>query len=134
MSPNRHFHAVAGLMPTLWLAGLFMFLSRFIIGMEFAVQETLLMRLIPDHLRGRVITTDRASEILVMSFSTVLAAWSLHVVSARTLTIISGLLSASPGVIWLTLFAAGKLRMPAKAEAESGRKEDESEALLASAG
>jgi MFS family permease len=126
--------ALAGLMPKLWMAGALLFLSRFIVGMEFAVQDTLLQRLVPDELRGRVITTDRASEILVMSFSTVLAAWSLHVVSARTLTIISGLLSASPGVIWLTLFAAGKLRMPAKAEAESGRKEDESEALLASAG
>ena len=40
------------------------------------VQETLLMRLVPDNLRGRVITTDRASEILVMSISTVFAAWS----------------------------------------------------------
>ena len=83
------------------------------------------MRLVPDELRGRVITTDRAAEILVMSFSTVLAAWSLRAISPRTLTIISGLLSASPGVIWLALFASGKLRMPAKAEAAPERKEDE---------
>jgi MFS family permease len=126
--------ALAGLMPKLWMAGVLLFLSRFIVGMEFAVQDTLLQRLVPDELRGRVITTDRAAEILVMSFSTVLAAWSLRAVSPRTLTIISGLLSASPGVIWLALFAAGKLRMPAKAEAAPERKEDESEALLASAG
>ena len=126
--------ALAGLMPKLWMAGALLFLSRFIVGMEFAVQDTLLQRLVPDGLRGRVITTDRASEILVMSFSTVLAAWSLHAIGPRTLTVISGLLSASPGVIWLALFAAGKLRLPAKAEAEPGRKEDESKALLASAG
>ncbi len=126
--------ALAGLMPKLWMAGALLFLSRFIVGMEFAVQDTLLQRLVPDELRGRVITTDRASEILVMSFSVVLAAWSLRAISPRTLTIISGLLSASPGVIWLALFATGKLRMPAKAQAGAGRKEDESEALLASAG
>jgi MFS family permease len=126
--------AVAGLMPTLWLAGLMMFLSRFIIGMEYAVQETLLMRLIPDNLRGRVITTDRAAEVLVMSISTIFAAWSLHAISARTLTIISGLLSATPGLIWLMLFAFGKLRMPAEVEEAEEQQEDEKEVLLASAG
>lgn len=126
--------ALAGLMPKLWMAGVLLFLSRFIVGMEFAVQDTLLQRLVPDQLRGRVITTDRASEILVMTVSTVIAAWSLHVISVRTLTIISGLLSATPGVIWLALFAAGKLSMPAKPEPQPQRKEDEKKALLASAG
>ena len=126
--------ALAGLMPKLWMAGALLFLSRFIVGMEFAVQDTLLQRLVPDHLRGRVITTDRASEILVMTISTVFAAWSLHAISVRTLTIISGLLSATPGLIWLALFATGKLRMPAKPGPEPERKEDEKEALLASAG
>ena len=125
--------AVAGLMPTFWLVGSFMFLSRFIIGMEFAVQETLLMRLVPDNLRGRVITTDRAAEILVMSISTVFAAWSLRAISPRTLTIISGLLSAMPGLLWLALFASGKLRMPAEVE-KAQEQDDENEVLLASAG
>lgn len=127
--------AVAGLMPTLWLAGAFMFLSRFLIGMEFAVQETLLMRLVPDSLRGRVITTDRAAEILVMSVSTVFAAWSLHMISPRTLTVISGLLSATAGVFWLGMFALGRLRMPVEQEPAQGEQQDESEeVLLASAG
>lgn len=125
--------ALGGLMPTLWLAGLMLFLSRFIVGMEFAVQETLMMRLVPDHLRGRVITTDRAAEILVMSITTVIAAWSLHAISPRTLMVISGLLSATPGLIWLVLFAYGKLRMPAGLEIARER-EDEKEAILASTG
>jgi MFS family permease len=126
--------AVAGLMPTLWLAGLLLFLSRFIIGIEFAVQETLLMRLVPDNLRGRVITTDRASEILVMSISTIFAAWSLHAISARTLTVISGLLSATSGLFWLGLFASGKLRLPAEVEKRQQQDDEEKEVLLASAG
>jgi MFS family permease len=125
--------AVAGLMPSFWLVGLFMFLSRFIVGMEFAVQETLLMRLVPDNLRGRVITTDRAAEILVMSISTVFAAWSLRAISPRTLTIISGLLSAAPGLLWLALFASGKLRMPAEVE-KAPKLDDEKEVLQVSAG
>ena len=125
--------AVAGLMPTLWLAGLFMFLSRFIIGLEFAVQETLLMRLIPDNLRGRVITTDRASEILVMSISTVFAAWSLHAINVRMLTVISGLLSATAGIFWFAMFAFGRVRMPVAAE-KAQEQEEEKQVLLASAG
>jgi MFS family permease len=126
--------ALAGFMPTLWLAGLMMFLSRFIIGIEFAVQETLLMRLVPDNLRGRVITTDRAAEILVMSISTVFAAWSLHAISARTLTVISGLLSATSGLFWLAMFASGRLRMPTVLGEAGDERKEEKEVLLASAG
>ncbi|HKC65775.1 MAG TPA: MFS transporter, partial [Pyrinomonadaceae bacterium] len=116
--------AVGGLMPTLWLTGAMFFLSRFIIGMEFAVQETLMMRLLPDNLRGRVLTTDRAAEIFVLSISTVLATWSLRAISPRTLTILSGLLSAAPGLFWLALFASGRVRMPARIESVSETDED----------
>jgi hypothetical protein len=126
--------ALAGLMPTLLLAGLMLFLSRLIIGMEFAVQETLMMRLVPDHLRGRVITTDRAAEIFVTSISTVFAAWSLHAITPRTLTIVSGLLSATPGLFWLALFASGRLRLPADLETARETDDAEEQELLASAG
>jgi MFS family permease len=121
------FFAVAGLMPTLWLASAMIFISRVLVAVEFAVQETLMMRMLPDGLRGRVFTTDRAAEILVMSLSLMASGWSLRAISPRTLTLISGLLSASPGVIWLLLFALGKLRLPRltetlpdEAEAEKG--------------
>jgi MFS family permease len=104
--------AACGLARTLWSASFFVFLSRVLIGVEFAVQETLLMRLVPDRLRGRVSTTDRAAEITVMSLSTALAGWSLHFISIRTLAIIAGLLSGFPGVVWLWLFYRGRLEMP----------------------
>src|SRR6185295_16834913 len=57
--------ALIGVMPNLWSACLFLFLGRIVLGAEFGVQDTLLMRLVPDKLRGRVITTDRASELLI---------------------------------------------------------------------
>jgi MFS family permease len=126
--------AVGGLMPSLWLAGALFFLSRLVIGMEFALQETLLMRLLPDRLRGRVMTTDRAAEIFIMSVTTVFAGWALHVITPRALTVISGLLSASPGLIWLALFAWGKLRLPLNLEPEAAETETAEETCLASAG
>lgn len=125
--------ALAGLMPTLWTAALMLFLSRFIIALEFALQETLMMRALPDSLRGRVFTTDRAAEISVMSASTFIAGWSLHIITPRTLTVIAGLLSASPGIMWLALFALGKLRLPPSPEDAPETEKAESVAL-ASAG
>jgi hypothetical protein len=104
--------ALIGLMPTLWLACLFLFLSRVLLGAEFAVQETLLMRLVPDSLRGRVSTTDRATEMLVWTFSTAIAGWSLYAITPRTLTIFSGLLSATAGVAWLALFTTRVVSLP----------------------
>jgi hypothetical protein len=103
-----------GIMPSLLWACLILFLSRAMLGVEFAVQETLLMRLVPDNLRGRVSTTDRASELLVWSFSTAVAGWSLRAIAPRTLTIVSGLLSSISGLIWLALFALKRVRLPQK--------------------
>lgn len=105
--------ALAGLMPSLWLAMALILVSRVIVGVEFAVQDTLLMRLLPDSYRGRVMTTDRAGEIAVMSLTGMLAGWLLasDVLTPRGLTIASGLLSAAPGAVWLVLFASGRLTM-----------------------
>lgn len=106
--------ALIGLMPNLWLACLMLFLGRILLGAEFAVQETLLMRLVPDNLRGRVSTTDRALELLIWSFSTAVAGWSLRVITPRTLTVVAGLLSATSGIVWLVMFATGRVRLPRK--------------------
>ncbi len=116
--------ALIGLMPNLWLACLFLFLGRILLGAEFGVQDTLLMRLVPDKLRGRVLTTDRASELLIWSLSTSIAGWSLRAITPQTLTIISGLLSAVSGVVWLALFRTGKVRLPRKLRAAELVTED----------
>ncbi len=127
--------AAMGLVPSLWMASVLMLVSRALLGVEFAVQETLLMRLVPDGLRGRVTTTDRAAEILVMSISTGVAGWSLHAITPRTLTLISGLLSASPGLFWLLLAWTGRVRVPERFEDEKEEEESETEkAVFASAG
>ena len=116
--------ALIGLMPNLWLACLFLFLGRILLGAEFGVQDTLLMRLVPDKLRGRVLTTDRASELLIWSLSTSFAGWSLRAITPQTLTIISGLLSAVSGVVWLVLFTSGRVRLPSRLGAAALVTED----------
>lgn len=126
--------ASIGLMPSLWLVAVMVFLSHIILSVEFAVHITLLMTLLPDRLRGRVSTTDRAAEILVMSLSMVVAGWSLRYFSPRTLAIAAGLLSVSPGIMWLTLFARGTLRLPQTVSSDDANADEANEADLVSAG
>lgn len=126
--------ASLGLMPSLWLACVVVFLSHIILSAEFAVHITLIMSLLPDRLRGRVTITDRAAEILMMSLSAVAGGWALHAISPRTLAIVCGLLSASPGLMWLGLFARGKLKLPRAIESEPVETDEAEEAALVSAG
>jgi MFS family permease len=108
------FYAFAGVMPTLVWSCVMIAISRVLLGAEFAVQETLLMRLVPDHLRGRVSTSDRAGEMLIWAFSTAAAGWSLHTITPRTLAVITGLLSGTAGLLWLILFVTRRVRLPKK--------------------
>lgn len=106
------FFAAMGLVPGVWIAGALLLISRLLLGAEYAVQETLLMRLVPDHLRGRVSTTDRAMEILIWSLSTAVCGWSLNYITTQSLTVVTGLLSGTAGVAWLIVFAMGVVRLP----------------------
>jgi hypothetical protein len=67
---------------------------------------------VPDTLRGRVSTTDRASEMLIWTFSTAAGGWLLYIITPRMLTVWSGLLSGVAGIVWLILFATRAVRLP----------------------
>ena len=104
--------SLIGVMPNVWLAGVAFMFSRVLLGAEFAVQETLLMRLVPDYLRGRVSTTDRAGEMLIWSLSTAISGWSLHYITPRGLAVVTSLLSGTSGIAWLLLFGMRAVRLP----------------------
>jgi MFS family permease len=92
--------AAAGLMESIWLFSIFILVSRAIIGVEYAVQETMFQRTLPDEIRGRVSTIDRGAELTVFGLSSYFASLAMSSITPQTLTIISGLLSASAGVVW----------------------------------
>jgi hypothetical protein len=50
--------------------------------------------------------------MLIWAFSTGVAGWSLHTISVRTLTLVSGLLSGISGLMWLVLFTSSRVRLP----------------------
>jgi len=111
--------SMAGLMPTLASMAVWVAMSRLVLGAEFGFQETLMMRILPDDYRGRVFTTDRSLELATMAISTIITGWLLTWFSARSLMIASGLLSASPGLVWLLALWFARFRVPARAVRES---------------
>ncbi len=92
--------SVGGFMPTLMLFAFFTFISRAIIGIEYAVQETLFQRSLPDHIRGRISTLDRGAELTVFGSFSYISGELMYFISPMTLTIISGILSGSAGIVW----------------------------------
>ncbi|MEO6726555.1 MAG: MFS transporter [Blastocatellia bacterium] len=110
--------AAAGLMPSLFAFAVCIAISRLILGAEFGVQETLMMRMLPDGFRGRVFTTDRALELSTMTLSMLVAGSLMNWFSPRAMIIVSGLLSASPGLLWLLALWLTRFRVPACAVRE----------------
>jgi MFS family permease len=111
--------SVAGLMPTLASMAVWVGLSRLVLGAEFGFQETMMMRVLPDDYRGRVFTTDRSLELATMAISTIVTGWLLTWFGPRSLMIASGLLSASPGLVWLLALWFARLQVPTRAVRES---------------
>jgi MFS family permease len=92
--------SLAAFMPTLWLFGVIVFVSRAIVGVEYAVQETMFQRSLPDFIRGRISTLDRGAELTMFGVSSYFASGMMFYIAPQTLTIISGILSALAGVVW----------------------------------
>ncbi len=92
--------AIGGLMPTLWLFAAMVFVSRAIVGVEYAVQETMFQRSLPDFIRGRLSTLDRGAELTVFSISSYVSSGLMFYMTPQALTIASGVLSAFAGIVW----------------------------------
>ena len=92
--------SIGGMMPSLWLLAFFCFISRAIVGVEYAVQETMFQRSLPDYIRGRISTLDRGAEMTIFGFSSYFASLAIYGISPQWLTVISGILSACAGIIW----------------------------------
>ncbi len=92
--------AVGGFMPTLFSFSIIAFVSRAMVGVEYAVQETMFQRSLPDYIRGRISTLDRGAELTVFGLSSYVASGLMYYITPQTLTIGSGILSALAGVVW----------------------------------
>ncbi|MBK6749075.1 MAG: MFS transporter [Pyrinomonadaceae bacterium] len=92
--------ALGAFVPSLLMLSLVVFVSRAIVGVEYAVQETMFQRSLPDHIRGRISTLDRGAEMTVFGLMSYAAAEAMYFITPQTLVVISGILSAAAGVVW----------------------------------
>jgi MFS family permease len=92
--------SAAAILPTLWLFSLLILVSRAIVGVEYAVQETMFQRSLPDYIRGRISTIDRGAELTVFGLAALAASEAMFYITPQTLTVISGILSALAGIVW----------------------------------
>jgi hypothetical protein len=106
--------AIAGFMPTLLLSCIVFFISRVVIGVEYAMQETLFQHALPDYIRGRISTLDRGLEITIFSLSIYLSGISLSYISPQELTVASGVLTAFSAFIWFFRTSKGNLELTAR--------------------
>jgi len=105
--------AFGGLATTLWVFALIAFVSRALVGVEYAVQETMFQRSLPDYIRGRISTLDRGAELTMFGLSSYVSSELMYYITPQTLTVLSGLLSAMAGVVW---FCRERGRHPAQVE------------------
>ncbi len=92
--------SAAAYMPKLWMFAVLVFISRAVVGVEYAVQETMFQRSLPDYIRGRISTLDRGAELTVFGLVSYAASGMMFYITPQTLTIISGILSALGGAVW----------------------------------
>ncbi|MEZ5422246.1 MAG: hypothetical protein R2682_04040 [Pyrinomonadaceae bacterium] len=91
--------AAGGFVPTLWLFTLVNFVSRAVVGVEYAVQETMFQRSLPDKIRDafRRSTVGQMTVFGIMAYA---SSELMYYITPQTLTIASGILSAFAGVVW----------------------------------
>lgn len=99
--------AIAGFTSSLRVFMVFVFVSRVIVGVEYAVQETMFQRSLPDYIRGRISTLDRGAEMTIFGLSSYFSSELMYYISPQLLTVISGILSASAGVLWFVRMKRG---------------------------
>jgi hypothetical protein len=71
-----------------------------VVGVEYAVQETMFQRSLPDYIRGRISTLDRGAELTMFGLSSYVSSELMYFITPQTLTVGSGVLSALAGVVW----------------------------------
>lgn len=120
-------YVLFAIMPTIWLAALFVGISRIAMGSNNVLNRTMLLTHVPDHYRGRVLSTSEMILNLAMMLSLTGASVASKIVPIRTIGVIAGCLSASTAIFWAWADLGGKLPEPAL---ETGETEDDYESAV----
>lgn len=116
-------------MPTLWGSILFIAISRVAMGMNNVLNRTMLLKHVPDALRGRVFTAVDTMLNVTMILSLSAAGVASEFLTIRTVGAIAGALSASTTIFWFWANVAGKLPEPQTNTPEESSEMEESNSV-----
>ena len=108
-------YVVFSLMPSFWLAAMFLGLSRAAIAVSSVLNVSQLLRHVADEFRGRVFATMETMSWSMMMLSMMGAGIASQTWSPRAIGVVSGLLSSSTAFFWLWANLTDRLPEPAKA-------------------
>jgi MFS family permease len=97
-----------------WLVLVFIAMSRSGMGIAAIMNMTLLLRHVPDALRGRVFATIETLTWGTMMFSMAITGWATDHYDTRTIGTVAGIFSCSTAMIWMVAGWKGMLREPEK--------------------
>jgi predicted MFS family arabinose efflux permease len=110
-------------MPTIWLATVFILLSRVAMGINNVLNRSVLLTHVPDALRGRVFATMETLLNVTMTGSVAVAGAFVDRVGIREVGVASGALCGLTAVFWMWANAAGRLPEPERAQGPSAPEE-----------
>ena len=99
-------------MPVIWLAVVFITISRVAMGVNNVLNRTMLLTHVPDQVRGRVLATIDAILNGTMMLSMMGAGIASRHVSIRAIGVAAGALTAFTAVFWIWANSTGRLPEP----------------------
>jgi MFS family permease len=97
------FYAVFPLMPGLWAAAPFVTLAHLGGGAQWALSTYGLQRIVPDHIRGRVMSFDYGFVTLTLGSSILLAGWAADHIDPRIVMVVLASVAVAYSAVWSTL-------------------------------
>jgi hypothetical protein len=119
-------------MPSIWGSVAFILISRVAMGIMNVLNRTMLLKHVPQALRGRVFTAVDTMLNVTMILSLAGAGVASKFMTIRTVGAIAGALSASTTIFWVWANIAGALREPQPVSPSVSSEIEESSAVAPS--
>lgn len=115
-------YAFVPLMPTIYLAGLFVLIGHLGGGGQWTLSSFALQMIVPDHIRGRIFGFDEALISLTIALSATLAGWAASAIDVRVVMLGLAAVAAGYAVVWTvaTRTVRRSLRPAAEGSAVAG--------------
>jgi predicted MFS family arabinose efflux permease len=93
-------YAAVPLMPSIYLAGMFVLGGHLGGGMQWTLSSYALQVIVPDRIRGRIFAFDEALISVTLALSATLAGWAAEVVSVRTVMLGLAVVAGIYAIVW----------------------------------